>query len=157
MADARDLCTLVYLSSAVTAFSTQDLRELLTKSRVNNSSLDVTGMLLFKDGNFLQVLEGEQANVRGLYQRIAKDKRHGGCTILFQSVAEERSFPDWSMGFHDLNSADVREIPGFSPFLGTSLTVADFGKDPGRAKKLLLLFKDEKLFGSPECLIQASK
>jgi hypothetical protein len=145
MAYSDELISLVYLSTAVVRFSAQDLVELLTKCRDNNSKLGITGMLLFKDGNFLQVLEGERGKVLALYKRIGKDSRHRRVTALSQGPITQRDFPDWSMGFHDLGADNTLRTPGFSPFLDTSLRAADFSGDPGRAKKLLLLFKEEKL------------
>jgi hypothetical protein len=90
---------LVYVSSATRPFSGEDLRVLLETCRKNNAELGVTGMLLYKDGNFMQVLEGDEGSVRGLYERIAADPRHGGEITLQQGFAEGRQFPDWSMGF----------------------------------------------------------
>jgi hypothetical protein len=40
----------------------------LEQSRENNLRLDVTGMLLYKGGNFMQMLEGEKDAVLGLYE-----------------------------------------------------------------------------------------
>jgi hypothetical protein len=145
MGDSSKIFSLIYLSTATVPFSKVDLLELLTKSRKNNSSLGVSGMLLFKDGNFLQVLEGEEKKVRPLYEKIALDTRHKTVIILSMGYCPERSFPDWSMGFQDLRSPDVAKIPGFTVFLDTALTSADLVGDPGKAKKLLLLFKEDKL------------
>ena len=64
---------LVYVSSATRPFSGEDLRVLLVTCRKDNTELGVKGMLLYKDGNFMQVLEGEEGAVRGLYERIAAD------------------------------------------------------------------------------------
>ncbi len=132
---------LVYVSSATWPFSGEDLRVLLETCRKNNAELGVTGMLLYKDGNFMQVLEGDEGAVRGLYARIAADPRHGGEITLQEGFAEGRQFPDWSMGFRDLNAPEVRATPGFSEFLSTPLTGAEFAADPTRAQKLLLTFK----------------
>ena len=57
---------LVYVSSAVRPFSKSELVELLNVTRDNNSRLGVTGMLLYRDGNFMQVLEGGEPVVRAL-------------------------------------------------------------------------------------------
>ena len=82
---------LVYVISATRPFVGEDLRVLLETCRKNNAELGVTGMLLYKDGNFMQVLEGEdEGSVRGLYGRIAADPRYGGEITLQQGVAEER-------------------------------------------------------------------
>ena len=131
----------VYVSSAVEPFSKQELVDLLAKSRENNAKLDLTGMLLYKDGNFMQVLEGQEDVVRGLVARIERDPRHRGLLMLLQGPIAERQFPDWSMGFRDLNSPDVRAVPGFSEFLNTPLTGAEFAGDRTRCQKLLLTFK----------------
>jgi hypothetical protein len=147
MEDSSDIFSLLYLSEGTVPFSQEDLRALLTKSREDNAKLGITGMLLFKHGHFLQVLEGIKETVLVLYKKISLDSRHARITTLFQGVSPQRDFPNWSMGFHDLSAPDTIRMRGFSHFLHTSLTTADF-LDAERAKRLLLLFKEEKLLGS---------
>ena len=132
---------LVYVSSAVRLFSAEDLRALLETCRKNNAKLGVTGMPLYKDGNFMQVLEGDEEAVRGLYARIVAAPRHRGEITLQEGFAEGRQFPDWSMGFRDLTSPEERSAPGYSEFLNAPLTGQEFSGDPSRAQKLLLTFK----------------
>ena len=132
---------LVYVSSATRPFSGEDLRVLLETCRKNNAELGVTGMLLYKDGNFMQVLEGDEGAVRGLYEKIAADPRHSGEITLQQGFAEGRQFPDWSMGFRDLDSPEAHADPGYSEFLNAPLTGREFSGDPSRAQKLLITFK----------------
>ena len=132
---------LVYVSSATLPFSAAELFDLLARCRENNAVLGVTGMLLYKDGNFMQVLEGEEATVRALYAKIAGDPRHRNTLLLLQGQGEERQFPEWTMGFRDLRSAEASSTPGYSEFLNTPLTGEEFAADPGRAQKLLLTFK----------------
>jgi hypothetical protein len=132
---------MVYTSSAVTPFTRSELTDLLEKSRVNNAALDISGMLLYKDGNFMQVLEGDEVAVRTLYDKVARDPRHRGLLVLLQGTLTERQFPDWSMGFRDLNAADVLAVPGYDEFLNTPLTDARFSSDPTRCQKLLNTFK----------------
>jgi hypothetical protein len=131
----------VYLSSAVEPLSPAELRDLLAQSRINNVRLDITGLLLYKDGNFMQALEGEAAAVHSLYAKIGRDRRHRGLLTLLQGPLAERHYSDWSMGFRDLNAADVRSMPGYSEFLNTPLTGAEFRSDASRCQKLLLTFK----------------
>lgn len=83
--------------------------------------------------------------VLALYNKIGKDSRHRQMIALSEEAIPERDFPDWSMGFHNLESIAQSRPEGFTPFLDSSLTAADFAGDPGRAKRLLLLFKEEKL------------
>ena len=132
---------LVYVSSATRPFSGEDLRALLETCRKNNAGFGITGMLLYKDGNFMQVLEGDEETVRGLYEGIVADPRHGGEMTLQQGFTEERQFPDWSMGFRNLDSPEARADPAYSEFLNAPLTGREFSADPSRAQKLLLTFK----------------
>ncbi len=132
---------LTYASSATGPFSKEDLDELLAQCRENNSALGITGMLLYKDGNFMQVLEGEEEAVRKLYAKIEGDPRPSGTIVLLRGHQEKRQFPDWSMGFRDLNSSEAGNTPGYNEFLNAPLTGREFSEHPTRSQKLLLTFK----------------
>lgn len=97
---------LIYGSSSVSRFSESELMTLLNKARANNARLGVTGMLLYHDRSFLQILEGEEELVEDLFERISRDKRHSGVTVFLRDEADEREFGDWSMAFHALTPAD---------------------------------------------------
>ena len=132
---------LIYASTATRDLSKDDLNELLAQCQRNNAGLGITGMLLYKDGNFMQVLEGEEETVRWLYAKIGQDPRHRGEILLQQGTLEERQFPNWSMGFRNLESQDARSTPAYSEFLNTPLTGQEFSANPSRSQKLLLSFK----------------
>ena len=132
---------LTYVSTANQDLSKADLNELLAQCRRNNARLGITGMLLYKDGNFMQVLEGEESAVRSIYAKIGGDPRHKGEIVLQQGTQEERQFPGWSMGYRDLESQEARAVPHYSEFLNTPLTGREFSGNPGRSQKLLLSFK----------------
>lgn len=135
------LYSLVYVSSAVTLFSSAELVALLEQSRANNIRLGVSGLLLYKDGNAMQLLEGERETVLALYDRIARDPRHRGLLRLLEGPTETRQFAEWSMAFHDLSAPEARAIPGYSEFLSTPLTGAEFSANPTRCQRLLTTFK----------------
>jgi len=84
--------------------------------REKNASLDVRGMLLYKDGSFLQALEGDEAVVRDLYATIAGDDRHQQVTLIIEFPVETRSFSDWSMGLAILNPEDEGQASGVKRF-----------------------------------------
>ncbi|MEO5819763.1 MAG: BLUF domain-containing protein [Vicinamibacteraceae bacterium] len=132
---------LVYVSSATVLFSKEELLALLASSRENNHRLGVSGMLLYKDGNLMQVLEGERDTVRGLYARIATDPRHKGVLLLMEGSCEARQFEDWSMAFRDLTASDEEVVAGYNEFFNTPLTAAAFAANPSRAQKLLMTFR----------------
>ena len=95
---------LLYVSSTARDFPQAQLREILAVSRANNAPLGVTGMLLYIDGGFLQVMEGERDTLQRLYAKIADDKRHWDAKLLFDDAAS-RNFGAWSMGFKELDPA----------------------------------------------------
>ena len=131
----------VYASSAVQLFAPEELRALLETSRRNNAALGVSGMLLYKDGNFLQVLEGREAVVLDLAEKIRRDPRHRGIITLTQGFENEYQFPEWSMGFCDLRSDEAKTMPGYSAFLESSFEPKALARDATAAQRLLLSFK----------------
>jgi acylphosphatase len=137
------MISLVYISAARKLFSDQELVALLEKSRANNQRLDLTGMLLYKDGNFMQVLEGPDEAVAQLYRTIEQDPRHHGVMELLRHPVEQREFGQWSMGFRNLNDATLRATPGYSTFLNEPLNSAAFQADPTRARRLLRIFREK--------------
>jgi len=132
---------LIYISTATVPFSKKDLLELLAKARQNNPARDITGMLLYKNGSFQQILEGPKERVRSLFAKIKSDPRHMGVIEVLSGEEDERQFPDWSMGFYDLNSAEAAAIPGYTPFLNTPLTDPQFLSNPGILHRMILTFK----------------
>lgn len=135
---------LIYCSSARHLLSKQELVDILIKARDKNSRLGITGMLLYKDGNFMQLLEGEENIVRKLYETIVRDKRHHQVTLLISEAAEERLFPDWTMGFQDLSDPELDLLPGFSPFRKMRLNSSAAGKDAKACLDLLRFFRDSR-------------
>ncbi len=132
---------LIYASSAAELFSQDELEQLLEKARRNNHALGVTGMLLYKDGNFMQLLEGPKEAVIGLIRKIELDDRHRGIIRLLEREQPQREFADWSMGFKRLESASGARLPGHSDFLERPLNDERFRQDPSLALQLLLTFK----------------
>jgi len=129
--------------------SDDNLKELLRKSRLKNETLNITGMLLYLDPFFIQILEGEEAIVNESFNTIRQDSRHQKVKIIFKKPIEERIFPDWTMGFNKISDEKVEEVEGFSDFL--QRPTSDFFSDsPNEIEKMLEkfldMFKHETLF-----------
>lgn len=131
---------LVYVSSAIHPFSNAELVELLKKARARNAAINVTGMLLYNDGNFIQALEGEEAAVRQLYARISADPRHRGTEVVIDEVIPERTFAEWSMGFRDLSDAQTQALPGFSQIMNRPFQFKNLKNDTTGCLELLQFF-----------------
>ena len=89
---------LIYLSNLVKGQESQ-LGAILESAVRHNSEDHITGMLLYAEGNFLQVLEGDREPLNDLYGRLTHDTRHRRLLLLGFEAIDERLFPGWSMGF----------------------------------------------------------
>lgn len=132
---------LVYVSLATHPFSADDLLSLLQMSRENNQRAGVSGILLYKEQRFLQLLEGDEASVCATFQRIQRDSRHHDITVLLENETDMRDFDDWSMAFENLDEETARATPGYSQFMNVDLSVFEFASDPSRANQLLRIFR----------------
>lgn len=107
---------IVYISSAVAPWSTEQLLELLQQCLKNNSARGVTGMLLYGEDTFLQALEGDDAVIDALIEKIARDPRHAKIQLLHRRPIERRQYADWSMGFKRISERELTGIPGLKDF-----------------------------------------
>lgn len=87
-----------------------ELDRLLERARVRNRYFRITGALLFNDGCFAQILEGEADDLNFVFQSIQADSRHSNVTLLQHDSIQERAFGDWAMDFID--ATPVRLPPG---------------------------------------------
>jgi hypothetical protein len=76
-----------------------ELNALLETARRNNERNGITGTLVYCEGSYLEVLEGESEVVYETFRRILNDTRHGGILVLSDREIREREFGEWSMGF----------------------------------------------------------
>ena len=104
---------ILYLSAAIELPGEPELIDILSVSRRNNSRIGVTGVLLYGDGQFIQLLEGDKADVQATFEKISNDNRHKGITMVTSGNTEKRSFPEWSMGFKSLNTELLSEFEGY--------------------------------------------
>ena len=107
------MINLIYFSAASYLYSDEELATLLTAFRLKNTSLDITGLLLYHEGSIIQILEGEAENVHGLFNSIKKDIRHTSVTKVIDCNIEERSFSNWSMGFKNISKQDFSKLNGY--------------------------------------------
>ena len=135
------MLAMAYLSSASVPYSDEDLADLLLHSRANNGRLGLTGMLLYRDGQFLQVLEGPDEVVRERYDVIAADARHRDVHKLMESQVTERQFPEWTMGFRVMTNAVMEDIPGYEDFFGSRPARLGATQKASRARLLLEWFR----------------
>lgn len=105
------MLSIVYTSRARDAFTDEDLDALLGQSRANNDRLDLSGMLLFREGRFLQILEGPDDDLRRKMAAISGDPRHTDVTVLLDEPVDSRFFGRWTMRYESVDDQDAAELP----------------------------------------------
>ena len=86
------------------------LADIVMKSQVNNTEFDITGMLFYHKGRFIQALEGDQEPLEGLMSILENDSRHENIQRIVDQTIKKRTFREWSMGSLDL-SEDITIDP----------------------------------------------
>jgi hypothetical protein len=81
---------------------TEDMRmQLMRECQVRNAHNNISGLLLYQQGFFLQYIEGEPDMVRTVFSRIEHDPRHENVELINEDVLMARRFPNWTMFFRD--------------------------------------------------------
>lgn len=120
---------IIYVSTATHPFSLAELRDLLRRSRLRNARHHITGILLYDQGRIAQVLEGEEAAVRYLYEQIARDPRHQGVVTLADEAIPHRRFAQWHMAFWEDEADELAYAAGYIPLQQWQLPPGRFGED----------------------------
>jgi hypothetical protein len=113
----------VFYHSRATGRPTQaELDSLLAASQRHNAAQDITGLLLYSQGRYVQVLEGPQAAVEGLYAAIQRDARHAQVETVSRGPGPRR-FAEWSMDFGYVTPQQLEQaliavqVPGAAPVI----------------------------------------
>jgi len=116
---SSDLIRLVYISTAIEEFDHHSLQPLVELASAKNREHNITGMLCYRGGSFLQVLEGPREAVERLFDNISADERHTMIQTILVEPIDDRLFEAWNMGLCNFDSpftadhAEFRTIAGF--------------------------------------------
>ena len=141
---------MIYVSQAMKPMDATALESLLTLSREKNIAKGLTGMLIYRysadadSGYFIQMLEGDERDVRELYEKIVNDKRHHTILPIGEGEIESRMFSEWAMGFKNVDDALLAGLPGHARIGEASFDPAAFQHSNVEALKLLKFFHDAR-------------
>tara|TARA_R110002074_G_scaffold92570_1_gene202143 strand:+ start:1387 stop:1818 length:432 start_codon:yes stop_codon:yes gene_type:complete len=90
---------IVYVSTSPEPLTTSQISDILNSSSGNNARDGITGLLMYHDQLFFQVLEGERSAVESCYSRIGLDGRHSSLALMWKGEDAGRTFPNWAMGY----------------------------------------------------------
>jgi hypothetical protein len=119
-----ELIELTYVSQPAEEMSFLGLMRLLYHSYLRNQALGITGVLIFEDQRFGQVIEGPAHSINRLWDKIQKDERHKNVKLINRKIIERRSFLKWTMIFQG-----NEEIANRLPEVKAAIDQGDFPSD----------------------------
>jgi len=127
---------IIYSSVGSTPMQLEDLEDLLEQAQCRNARKGITGALVYVDGHFLQVLEGEREGVQKLMARISGDLRHETVTVLQEGEISTAAFSDWNMAYVSATPEQVAEWAGLSGTTELPEVLKDMHQDREMAEKV---------------------
>ncbi|MFC6267989.1 BLUF domain-containing protein [Frigoriflavimonas asaccharolytica] len=97
-----------------------ELDEILVLSKTKNTAKNITGCLIYHDGSFVQILEGDKKLVQDLYRKIEADPRHEDVILLWEAPVDKRYFTEWNMAYYIPTETNVVQ------FVNNMLLLSEF-------------------------------
>ena len=91
--------SICYFSTINAPLTEDELYQLLHSSANKNKKDDITGILIYADGNFMQVLEGQEKLIKKLYRKISRDRRHKNVIKVSEMMYTDKIFEAYGYGF----------------------------------------------------------
>ncbi len=83
-----------YVSTANQGISSSEIVEILQQTESRNNKLGINGLLVFSEGTFFEVIEGEKLMIKELFETIREDDRHKNLIIIFEKDNYKKIFND---------------------------------------------------------------
>ena len=132
------LSQIIYSSRATKAMVSTHLEQILVDARIGNEARDVTGALVYVDGVFVQILEGERTVLDELVASIRADSRHDSMKVFHEAEIPARAFSQWRMAYL---SSDLEEMSRWAELEGTETIdelLAHVHRDAQRVPRILV-------------------
>ncbi len=88
-----------YVSTANQDISSSEIVEILQQTESRNNQHGINGMLVYSEGTFLEVIEGEKKMIKELFESISVDKRHKNLIVIFEKDINKKLFLDEESAF----------------------------------------------------------
>ncbi len=129
---------IMYSSQATKPMAVADLERILADARSGNQARNVTGALVYVDGVFFQILEGDKDAVRALMESIARDSRHHSVKVFHETEVGERAFESWRMAYLCPTAEQLSLWAGLPGTASVEDLLADVSRDPQRVPRILV-------------------
>ena len=114
------------------------LEEILADARTGNKARNVTGALVYVDGVFFQIIEGDKDVVHELMTSISSDSRHHSVKVFYEAEADVRAFESWGMAYLTPTAEQMSEWAGLPGTTTVEELLAEVNRDPQRVPKVLI-------------------
>lgn len=121
---------LIYVSRSKRDMSEEALVSLLRQFQNVNRRNGISGCLVHKDGEFMQLLEGNKEAVLRLCDQIRSDDRHGEFRVVAEGPMQRRTFTDWGMTLLNLNHDDRQMSADLDVLKKRKLSFSELADDP---------------------------
>ena len=121
-----------------------DLKEILAKADEKNKKQNITGLLVYFDGTFIQMLEGKKEDVLETFERIGDDDRHEQIIKLFFGDTDKRHFPNWKTALQVLDEATFSKIESYESLAEGNRFLQELNDDHVGLKMLRYFYEMKK-------------
>ncbi|MCZ4319205.1 BLUF domain-containing protein [Aequorivita viscosa] len=105
------LYTVCYISNAISLWENGQLQDFFESVVKRNNALDISGLLLYHEGTFVQVLEGDQITVDSLFSAVKSDTRHNQLTVMMEREIKHRIFKNYrTSSISSGNDPELRKL-----------------------------------------------
>jgi len=129
---------IMYSSQATEPMTVTGLEAILTDARTGNEARDVTGALVYVDGVFFQIIEGDKDVVHKLMASIASDSRHHSVKIFYDAEVAARAFESWSMAYLSATAEQMSKWAGLPGTATVEELLTDINRGPHRVPRILV-------------------
>ena len=129
---------IMYSSQATEPMTVTGLEAILTDARTGNETRNVTGALVYVDGVFFQIIEGDKDVVHKLMASIASDSRHHSVKIFYDAEVDVRAFASWSMAYLSATAEQMSKWAGLPGTATASELLTDINRNPHRVPRILV-------------------
>ena len=102
--------TICYISTATQNLNDSEILKLLNSWKEKNGRLNIKGILLYSQGHFFQVLEGEKQVVLDMFYTIEQDSRHTGIIQVMGKDVEKGSLDGYIVDCLEQNNFSRPEL-----------------------------------------------
>ena len=129
---------IMYSSQATKPMTVPDLEAILEDARTGNETRNVTGALVYVDGVFFQIIEGDKDVVHKLMASIATDSRHHSVKVFYEADVDVRAFESWSMAYVRVNTQQMSKWAGLPGTSTVEELLIEINREPHRVPRILV-------------------